>query len=184
MRFNIGDKVKFLNEKGEGVVTNIISKTTLGITIEDGLEIPYLVSELLFVEIEKNEKKEEFESKSETKNIQLPKKKLGKGPSTSKPHIKNNPAYEAEIDLHIENLVDRHLGMSNGEIVQVQLRYFQQALDNAIVNRYRKLVVIHGVGNGRLKEEVRQILAGYGGVRFYDASYAKYGFGATEILIY
>ena len=47
MKFNIGDAVRFLNEKGEGVVTKIINKNSVGVTIEDGFEIPFLVSELV-----------------------------------------------------------------------------------------------------------------------------------------
>jgi Domain of unknown function (DUF2027)/Smr domain len=101
----------------------------------------------------------------------------------SKPHISNDPNSEMEIDLHIEELIDNFSGMSNFEIVQIQLNNFKNALDNAINGHYRKLVVIHGVGNGRLKQEVRNVLASYKNVRFYDGSYAKYGFGATEILI-
>ncbi|MGZ4118442.1 MAG: DUF2027 domain-containing protein [Bacteroidia bacterium] len=52
MHFKIGDKVKFLNEKGEGTVSKIINKTTVGVTIEDGFEIPFSVSELLFIKDE------------------------------------------------------------------------------------------------------------------------------------
>ncbi len=102
----------------------------------------------------------------------------------SKPHINNGPAYEMEIDLHIEELLDNYKGMSNAEIIQVQLKHFQQALDKAINEHYRKLIIIHGVGNGRLKHEVRTILSSYKNLQYYDASYSKYGFGATEILIH
>ncbi len=101
----------------------------------------------------------------------------------SKPHATNNPNSEMEIDLHIEELIDNFTGMSNFEIVQIQLNNFKNTLDKAINGHYRKLIVIHGVGNGRLKQEVRNILSTYKNVRFYDGSYAKYGFGATEILI-
>src|ERR1035437_6422794 len=47
MNFKIGDKVRFLNEKGEGTVSKIINKTTVGITIEEGFELPCSVSELI-----------------------------------------------------------------------------------------------------------------------------------------
>jgi hypothetical protein len=47
MKFKIGDIVKFLNEKGSGKVSKIINKTTVGITIEDGFELPFLISELI-----------------------------------------------------------------------------------------------------------------------------------------
>jgi dsDNA-specific endonuclease/ATPase MutS2 len=100
----------------------------------------------------------------------------------SKPHKINNANYEMEIDLHIEELIDNYGGMSNAEIVIIQLRHFQMALDKAINEHYRSLTVIHGVGNGRLKQEVRSILNKMK-LRYHDASYSKYGFGATEIMI-
>jgi len=50
MKFKIGDKVKFLNDHGGGVVTKIISTSLVNVQIEDGFEIPTVVSELLKVE--------------------------------------------------------------------------------------------------------------------------------------
>lgn len=100
------------------------------------------------------------------------------------PH--NNPAYliDKEVDLHIDKLVDSYRDMSNHEMLQLQLRHFQKHLEEAINNRYHKVVFIHGVGNGRLKQEILGILAGYTKeVRYYDAEYKKYGLGATEVLI-
>ncbi|HRG52077.1 MAG TPA: DUF2027 domain-containing protein [Bacteroidia bacterium] len=102
----------------------------------------------------------------------------------SKPHATNDPLKEMEIDLHIEELLDDYSNMSNAEIIQVQLRHFQNALDKATNEHLKKLIVIHGVGNGRLKQEVRLILAGYSNLKYYDGSYARYGFGATEIQFY
>ena len=97
----------------------------------------------------------------------------------SKPH--NNKS-ELEIDLHTEELLDDYKGMNNGQIVQVQLNYFQRKLNIAIENNYKRLIVIHGIGNGRLKQEIRTILTSYN-MQYFDASYAKYGFGATEVVI-
>jgi hypothetical protein len=105
-------------------------------------------------------------------------------PKTSKPHATNNPANEMEIDLHIEELLDDYSNMSNAEIIQVQLNYFQNALDKAMNEHFKKLIVIHGVGNGRLKQEVRAIIATNAALKYYDASYARFGFGATEIVFF
>ena len=73
--------------------------------------------------------------------------------------------------------------MSNAEIISFQLRKFQRELDDAISNHFRSIVFIHGVGNGRLRGEIHNILKGYRKISFHDASYAKYGFGATEVII-
>ncbi|HTX87464.1 MAG TPA: DUF2027 domain-containing protein [Bacteroidales bacterium] len=42
-----GDKVKFLNSRGGGVVTRVVDSRTVLVATEDGFEIPTLVSELL-----------------------------------------------------------------------------------------------------------------------------------------
>jgi len=50
MKFQLGDRVKFLNSKGGGVVSKIISPTLVNVMIEDGFEIPTITSELVKVE--------------------------------------------------------------------------------------------------------------------------------------
>lgn len=49
MKFNIGDKVKFLDQQGEGVVTKIINSSTVGVTT-DGFELPFSITGLIKVE--------------------------------------------------------------------------------------------------------------------------------------
>ena len=50
MKFQPGDKVRFLNTSGGGVVTKIISPSLVSVAIEDGFEIPTLINELIRVE--------------------------------------------------------------------------------------------------------------------------------------
>ncbi len=88
---------------------------------------------------------------------------------------------EMEVDLHIEELIDDMRGLSNSDMLQIQLTHARKKLDEAVTLHYRKVVFIHGVGNGKLKTEVRKFLSGYKGLEFFDASYAKYGAGATEV---
>jgi hypothetical protein len=59
-----------------------------------------------------------------------------------------------EIDLHIEELVDSHSGLTNHEILSIQLERFEKELQYCISNGIKKLIVIHGVGNGKLKSEI------------------------------
>jgi len=47
MKFKIGDKVRFLNEPGGGIVTKIISPSMVNVSIEEGFDIPTMTSELL-----------------------------------------------------------------------------------------------------------------------------------------
>jgi len=50
MKFKTGDKVKFLNDHGGGVVSKVISSNLVHVKIEDGFEIPTLTSELVLSE--------------------------------------------------------------------------------------------------------------------------------------
>jgi len=52
MKFKVGDKVKFLNESGGGVVSKVISSKLVNIAIEDGFDIPTLCSDLVKIEPE------------------------------------------------------------------------------------------------------------------------------------
>jgi hypothetical protein len=90
----------------------------------------------------------------------------------------------AEVDLHIDELLDSIEGMTNNEMLMFQVNYFIKMLESAIVNKFFKIIFIHGVGNGKLKEEIRKILKeSYPFLKMYDASMAKYGVGATEVQI-
>jgi hypothetical protein len=45
----IGDKVKFVNESLSGIITRLIDDKTIGVSIEDGFEIPVLKREIMIV---------------------------------------------------------------------------------------------------------------------------------------
>lgn len=88
-----------------------------------------------------------------------------------------------EIDLHIEKLRDDHLFLDQSEMINIQLAYFQQMLDAAIVNQMPKIVFIHGVGNGTLRHHIHKVISKHPQVRtFMDAQKEKFGFGATEVI--
>jgi len=96
---------------------------------------------------------------------------------------KQNPALE-EIDLHIEELVDSHSSLSAGEILEIQLARFTTVLDGAIKHKTSNVVFIHGVGNGKLKYELRKLLdTKYKHIRYQDASFKEYGYGATLVIV-
>ncbi len=97
---------------------------------------------------------------------------------------KKTPSEIIEVDLHIDELTDQAKNMGNYEMLQLQLKIFQQNLEKAIAEKAKKIVFIHGVGNGRLKQEITTILKGYSEVSFHDGSYKNYGYGATEVVIH
>ena len=89
-----------------------------------------------------------------------------------------------EVDLHIQELVDDHTNLSNAEILDIQMSRFTTSLDGGIISGTRKMVFIHGVGNGRLKHEILKTLdRKYPKVRYQDASFKEYGYGATMVIL-
>ncbi len=100
---------------------------------------------------------------------------------------KSNKEYlrslEKEVDLHITELIENPEGLSNFEMLNIQLEKFDTELDEAISKNMKKIVFIHGVGNGRLKQEIVTRLKNTKGVTFQDGSYKDYGFGATQVNI-
>ncbi|MBV8253752.1 MAG: Smr/MutS family protein [Chitinophaga sp.] len=87
-----------------------------------------------------------------------------------------------EVDLHIEKLEKNWKGLSNIAILAIQLNAFQRYLDLAISHKQHHLIVIHGVGKGKLKDEIHNILRQTPEVaNFVNQYHARYGYGATEI---
>ncbi|MDR0661721.1 MAG: DUF2027 domain-containing protein [Prevotellaceae bacterium] len=116
---------------------------------------------------------------------------IAKAMKEKKPHTASvkgktpKPIEIEEVDLHIESLVDNHKDLSNGEILEIQLARFQTALELGMHSGTKRMVFIHGVGNGKLKHEILRLLdTQYAGkVRYQDASFKEYGYGATMVML-
>ena len=52
MKLRIGDKVRFLNEVGEGTISRIKDKSTVFVEMPDGFEIPFAVNQLVPIHTE------------------------------------------------------------------------------------------------------------------------------------
>lgn len=86
------------------------------------------------------------------------------------------------VDLHIEKLNDNWKGLSNFEILTIQLHEFEKYYHLAVVHKQPNLIVIHGVGTGKLRNEIHEILKTKREVRTFANQYhSNFGFGATEI---
>jgi hypothetical protein len=86
------------------------------------------------------------------------------------------------IDLHIEKLSDDWKHLSNYEILSLQLKTFEKYYDLALAHIQPTLTVIHGVGEGRLRDEIHDILRLKKEVKsFVNQYHPLYGYGATEI---
>ena len=89
-----------------------------------------------------------------------------------------------EIDLHINQLLDTTAGMSNKEMLDYQMSKFREVMEENKNKKRRKIVFIHGKGDGVLKNEIiKAIRKEYKKMDYQDASFQEYGYGATMIII-
>ena len=89
-----------------------------------------------------------------------------------------------EIDLHINELLDNSAGLSNSEILEIQKEKVESEMKLAIQTGVKKIVFIHGVGQGVLKQEVINLLkTKFKKYYFQDASFKEYGYGATMVIL-
>lgn len=88
------------------------------------------------------------------------------------------------VDLHIEVLEPDHENMSPAEMLHLQLRTFERYLDLAKLHRQKQFIVIHGIGSGKLRDAIHEILRQDAMISgFFNRYHPLYGYGATEILI-
>lgn len=109
------------------------------------------------------------------------------------PKVKGNPAphkpsskEEEVVDLHAEEILDSTEGMTSGEILQAQLARFTVVLDGLSKNpaQLKRIVFIHGVGKGKLRYEIeKELRRSYPKLRYQDASFAEYGYGAIMVFL-
>lgn len=88
-----------------------------------------------------------------------------------------------EVDLHVEKINPDFKNLESSAILALQLSFFRKNLDYAIKEQFKRAVFIHGVGNGVLKTEILKIVKEYADLKARDASFLKYGYGATEVLL-
>lgn len=102
-----------------------------------------------------------------------------------------NPGFSNKFEMY-EEVVDLHLEKTNmgGKIplqdaLFHQLEEFEKALDKAIAAGKLELRVVHGLGKGKLKEEIHKLLDKHPHVKTYNSEYSiRYGYGSTFISFY
>ena len=73
--------------------------------------------------------------------------------------------------------------MSSHDKLKLQLKTARRELELALQEKRSRLIFIHGRGEGKLKVELKQLLDRYP-TEHWDASYQKYGQGATEVRLF
>jgi len=173
--FKLGDRVEVLDEAVSGTIVQIEGEV-ITLETQEGFPLRYNRSQL--VKPGNQIQVSNYEVFQIKKEKEIPRKKAVK-PARHK----ERSAPRMEVDLHIHHLTKSTKGMGNFDMLNLQLDTAKRQLEFAISKRIPKVVFIHGVGEGVLKEELKYLFKKYP-VDFYDADYQKYGLGATEVYIY
>jgi len=176
--FKEGDQVEVIDDNITGIVINIMDDF-ITIRTEEGFDMDFTTSELMHI-VGMNSIKV---SNLEAAQVKSVKEQTGK-PKIRKVSSKERSAPKMEVDLHIHQLIPSSKGMTNYDMLNIQLETAKRQLEFAMRKRIQKVVFIHGVGAGVLKEELNYLFKRYENVKYYDADYQKYGLGATEVYIY
>ncbi|RZT96109.1 Smr domain-containing protein [Ancylomarina subtilis] len=113
----------------------------------------------------------------------LIREKEGKSKKIESPKL--NPKTDIlEVDLHINKLIDSVTGFSNADILNFQMEKFHEIMRENEGKKGSKIVFIHGIGNGTLKQKVlSELKRKYRKHSSQDASFKEYGYGATMVTI-
>lgn len=94
---------------------------------------------------------------------------------------KNNPLV---VDLHADEILETTAGMSSIDILNYQLDVFRKVLEENKNKHNKRIVFIHGKGNGVLRQAIiHELNYKYKKFSYQDASFQEYGYGATLVLI-
>ena len=130
---------------------------------------------------------EEKPAMPEIKPEEIKKAMLQKEPAPARPVLREKTPKGSElieVDLHIHELVDSTVGLTNADMLQLQLDKFHAVIAENSRRKGQKIVFIHGKGEGVLRSEIMKALkTRYKTFYVQDASFREYGFGATMIVI-
>lgn len=244
---NIGDKVRFLNDVGGGVVRSLKPGGVAMVEDEDGFDIPCLIEDLVVIETNehnvdihkfdkwhKNDKpaakvvskdgatspvdtpvngkeylssknpeqqQEELDENLEARVVRLEmlvarltqrierledaKASKEKEKIQAKQQRKMQKNEELVIDLHAHELLETTSGMSPGDIKNHQIEVFNRTMQQHLTEKGKKIIFIHGKGDGVLRKAViDELKYKYKSCEYQDASFQQYGFGATMVIIH
>jgi len=172
----IGDSVETIDDTIMGRIIEIAG-TMISIETQDGFQMKFNDSEL--VKISDEIVVSNYEVTLIKSEKEIPKKNKKR---VTKPKERNAP--KMVVDLHIQQLTNATREMSNYDMLNLQMETAKRQLEFAMRKGIQKVVFIHGVGEGVLKEELKYLFGRYDNIKCYDADYQKYGLGATEVYIF
>lgn len=116
---------------------------------------PFLDREVYLFQVEEENKKAAQQKRSPAKDLS----RSDQGNSELEPRPLEWPDIPPHtVDLHIEQLIKNASDLSHSEILEYQMKCFEEALDKGLAWGYDRMVFIHGIGNGVLRERIHLYL--------------------------
>jgi len=175
MKFKPGDKVNILNQDYGGEIIKFISPNMYEIYADHGFSEIHEEDNLVISGNLEDYRFQTFVPENHKKDQEIARRKQSG-------EIEN----QILIDLHTWEFIETTSGLSNHEILLKQVSQFRNAMNLAMSNNTKEIIIIHGVGKGVLRREIRiQLDEYYPDAKYFDAPVKDYGInGATKVCFY
>jgi hypothetical protein len=178
-----GASIKLVDSDLSGVFVTYNADGSVSIETAEGLLIPVKLSNIIISDSDSMQTLGKVRGRGNKDKVAL----SGQGNRKSKPADRvtlRDKDYTAMVDLHMKTIPDAKNGPSPTDILERQLSRFTIELKRAVAEHKKELIVIHGEGSGKLKEEVRRLSKSlYPQYIIMDAPLHKYGSGASIIIL-
>ena len=162
--FRAGDRVKFVNDVGTATVLRLDGDAVI-VEDEDGFERTVERSELMDAgDRELDEKKygNKLPSVAQLLTQEVGERRMKELQRDCEVRYRHAQATSMsrrdahmEVDLHIHELVDDQRGLADRAKLAIQMAHFERMMDIAKREKLRRIVFIHGVGQGVLRHQIR-----------------------------
>ena len=189
--FEKGQRVKFLNDVGSAVVLRMEGELVV-VEDEDGFERSVERRELIAAlepEVEADKYGNTIPDIATLLAQDVGEKRMRELQKEFEVRYQNSQATSMarrdahmEVDLHIHELVDDQRGLPDRAKLAIQMDHFDRMMDIAKREKLRRIVFIHGVGQGVLRHQIRTSLdEHHPDCTYREGDPRKYGSGATEV---
>ena len=165
--FQQGQRVKFLNDVGSATVVRVEGEQVV-VEDEDGFERTVSVRELMAAPDPEKEAKSYGDNVPDLAKLlvqEVGEKRMRSLQKEFEVKYHNSKATNMarrdahmEVDLHIHELVDDQSGLPDRAKLALQMEHFDRMMDIAKREKLRRIVFIHGVGQGVLRHEIHTSL--------------------------
>ena len=189
--FKVGDLVKFLNDVGTATVLRVEGNVVI-VEDEDGFERSVERAELMDAgDRDQDEKKygNRLPDVAQLLTQEVGERRMKELQRDFEVRYQHAQATSMsrrdahmEVDLHIHELVDDQRGLADGAKLAIQMAHFDRMMDIAKREKLRRIVFIHGVGQGVLRHQIRTALdQHHPDCNYREGDPRRYGSGATEV---